>query len=273
MAGLYLTGIGAAQSQTDCLCETFAQIGPVQAWDWVENKSFYAFIAGMAIDADGSPRAYHPENKGLDELSYAGSPGNWWALVTDNGQSDGNPLLQGPQDPYPGYFISTTSLNDRRYPLQDPRRYVNAEKIPYVVLSPSLKRITGTELGDLAYVKNLRNGKACFAIFADVGPEDKLGEGSIYLAEQLGIPANPRRGGQENDVLYLIFPFSGNRQPRPLDEIDSLGKKLMEHTGAHRLVKDCGKTLEKLKPQERRTTQPYNAPNPPVFIFPDNEQP
>ncbi|NJL13533.1 MAG: hypothetical protein HC913_11360 [Microscillaceae bacterium] len=127
-------------------------------------------------------------------------------------------------------------------------------------MPPSLKRTTGTELGDMAYVKNLRNGKACFAIFADVGPEGKLGEGSIYLAEQLGIPANPRRGGQENEVLYLIFPFSGNRQPRPLEEIESLGKKLMEHTNAYRLVKDCGKTLEKLKPHGRQPESPFNAP-------------
>jgi len=39
----------------------------------------------LTIDADGAYRAYHPKNIGLDYLANAGSPGNWWALVTDNG--------------------------------------------------------------------------------------------------------------------------------------------------------------------------------------------
>src|SRR5687768_1960365 len=44
------------------------------------------YEAGMKVDADGSPRAYHPENKGIDDLKYAGYPGNWWAiLVNDRG--------------------------------------------------------------------------------------------------------------------------------------------------------------------------------------------
>src|SRR6478672_2561316 len=41
------------------------------------------YKAKMYIDADGSPRAYGPNNSGLDWTANAGYPGNWWALVCD----------------------------------------------------------------------------------------------------------------------------------------------------------------------------------------------
>jgi hypothetical protein len=33
-------------------------------------------------------------------------PGNWWALVTRNGR----PIVQGADDPAPGFYVSTTTL-------------------------------------------------------------------------------------------------------------------------------------------------------------------
>ncbi len=237
---LFFATIYSTQAQSsNCTREEFAKVANVSVWDWSESKSFYGFVSKMAIDADGSPRAYHPQNKGLDNLAYAGSEGNWWALVTDNGQKDGNPLIQGKGDPYPGYYISTTSLNDRRYALENPRRYVDSEKIPYFVLPPEIIDITGTELGDIAYVYNQKTGKGCFAIFADTGPQNKIGEGSMYLAAQLGIPNDPRSGGQDEGILYLVFPFSGNRQPRSIEEINKIGANLMEKAGAFAFVEAC----------------------------------
>lgn len=237
---ILIYGFSDIKAQTaSCELEEFATIADISIWDWSESKSFYGFISKMAIDADGSPRAYHPEDKGIDDLRYAGSPGNWWALVTDNGDKDGNPILQGADDPYPGYYVSMTSLNDNRYPEDSPRRYVNSEKIPYFVLPPAMLSITGTELGDIAYIYNQKNGKGCFAVFADVGPYDKIGEGSMYLAEQLGISNNPRSGGQESEVVYLVFPFSGNRQPRSIEEINKIGEALMKKAGAYSFVNEC----------------------------------
>jgi hypothetical protein len=232
----YLTELKA---QTLCEKEEFTTIANIPIYDWADSKSFYFFEAKMAIDADGSPRAYHPDNIGLDDLSYAGHEGNWWALATDNDEPNGNPIIQSENDPYPGYYVSMTALGDRRYGNQDPRRYVDAEKIPYFVLPPDLKQITGTELGDFAYIYNTKTQKGCYAIFADIGPDDKLGEGSIYLAKQLGINAHPKTGGQEKGIIYMIFPFSGNRQPRTLEEIESKGKKLMEDAKGFDFLKNC----------------------------------
>ena len=75
-----------------------------------DNSAFF-YESGMMIDADGGYHAYHPDNKsGLDYLGNAGKPGNWWALVTDDGKPSGNPVVQSSSDPAPGFYISTTSL-------------------------------------------------------------------------------------------------------------------------------------------------------------------
>lgn len=189
----------------------------------IDSKNVYLFTSGLMIDADGSPKAYHQDNsKALDYLANAGKPGNWWALVTDNQKSNGNPVVQTANDPAPGYYISTTSLQDKTKRSDDPNRYVNSESIPYIVL-PS-KFATDFKLGDIALVINKKNDKRCFAIFADTGPSDKIGEGSVCLAEQLGVSANPKKGGTNTDILYILFKNSGKKKVLTKDEIDEAGK-------------------------------------------------
>lgn len=156
---------------------------------------YYQFTAGMNIDADGSPHAYHPDSsKGLDYLANAGSPGNWYGLVTDKA---GKPVLQ-PN----GYYISTTSLVDKTKAVTDPTRYVNSETIPYIVL-PAYNRLSVT-LGDFVVCEY--NGKCVGGIYADVGGANVIGEASIAMAKALGINSDPKRGGVENGVKYYVFP-------------------------------------------------------------------
>jgi hypothetical protein len=60
-----------------------------------DDDSAFFYESGLMIDADGAYHAYHPDNRsGLDYLGNAGHPGNWWALVTNNGQPSGSPLVQ-----------------------------------------------------------------------------------------------------------------------------------------------------------------------------------
>jgi len=59
--------------------------------------------------------------------------------------------------------------------------------------------------GDLAVVANRANGRSAYAIFADVGPKSKIGEVSIALTRQLGIPSNLRHDSMAGGVTYLVF--------------------------------------------------------------------
>ena len=98
----------------------------------------FVYRAGMAVDADGAYRAYHPNNRmGLDSIEHAGYPGNWWALATDTGSPTGRPIVQGKSDPAPGFYVSMTSLFDANITDErNPRRFVDAVSIPYIVLPP-----------------------------------------------------------------------------------------------------------------------------------------
>lgn len=194
----------------------------------VDNKNIYWngakmwYISGMTIDADGSPRAYHPQDIGIDYLKYAGGKNSeggwvWWGIAVDK---NGKPFIQTDSDPCPGYYVSTTAYSRIEYPLHDPRRYVDSEKIPYIVIPAHVKRMVPPKfLGCLCKVTNLSNRKQCVAVLADFGPRHHLGEGSIALAKQLGIESNPKTGGtHSNEVLYEIFPGTpakvGNEQFR-----------------------------------------------------------
>ncbi|MEO8354092.1 MAG: hypothetical protein ABI680_20380, partial [Chthoniobacteraceae bacterium] len=91
-----------------------------------EGEDAFFFVAEMSIDADGSPHAYHKDSeKGLDHLANAGRPGNWWALAT---AKNGKPVVQGPNDPAPGFYVSTTALEDSARAQGDPGRYVDSDE-------------------------------------------------------------------------------------------------------------------------------------------------
>jgi len=207
----------------------------IPIWRMPGDTAFF-YEAGMTIDADGAPNAYHPENTGLDDLSNAGSPGNWYGLAKDG---DGEPFVQGPNDPFPGYYVSATALSDRTKPVNDPTRYVDASKIPFMVLPGAMARQIGARPGDFAVVFNQRNGKSSYAIFGDVGPSDRIGEGSVALAENLGIRSDARNGGARRGILFLVFPGSGNGRPRPIEEINSESEKLLQAWGGTSQLVAC----------------------------------
>lgn len=167
--------------------------------------------SGLAVDADGSPRAYHPDSsKGLDYLANAGKPGRWWGLACDD---KGVPYVQGSGDPAPDFFVSTTSLFDPLYLAKDPRRYVNSEAVCYITATSDMIR-QGVRMGDCAVV--LYDGKTVAAVVADKGPHP--GEGSIALCQALGVPSDPRHGGVSAPVVsFAVFPGSAPRPCWPRD--------------------------------------------------------
>lgn len=232
------------------------------------------FQAGLQIDCDGAPNAYHPPTPehpqtgrppGLDALGNAGTPAiyrtptgeqfpwyglgerpqlpvlraaNWYGIATVDGASAGAPAIQGADDPCPGFYISQTALQDTKRKRLDPHRYVDAALVPYIVLpgrmsrgGPSFSTMTGTLLGDLAVV--CYQGQLAGAIFADVGPSDHIGEGSLALARELGMPASPDAGHDEADVAYVVFPGSASRPawPRTAADVRSAALALFQSWG------------------------------------------
>lgn len=162
--------------------------------------------ADMDIDADGSPRA----------------------KVIDPGNGQLETALQ-----YPG--VSGQAKN------------VDAEKVPYFVLpgakpaSQSFFSRMGIKKGDVAAV--IFKNKIEYAIFADVGPATKMGEGSIALAQSLG--HNPFKivSGKPvvkfsipKDVIYIIFPNSKFTPLKPLTVVEKtreIGKLLFKAIGGN----------------------------------------
>lgn len=174
----------------------------------VANRRYIEFTAGMTIDADGSPHAYAPAPlKGLDALINAkDGHGRWVGVATD---MNGRPYIQGKDDPAPGYYVSTTAMENRSLEAKNPLRYVDSEKVAFIALPGRRFTQWGLVLGDFCHVSNLEKPEIppVAAVFADVGPYDHIGEGSIALAKLLGINPDARVGGITKRVVrYRIFP-------------------------------------------------------------------
>jgi hypothetical protein len=194
-------------------------VGAVQVLD---VDGVFAFAAGMAIDVDGAPNAYHPPTlrhpisgrpPGLDDLRNAKSGKGWAGVVVGR---DGKPIVQGPSDPCPGFFVSQTALGDHSRLITDPRRYVDAVAVPYISLPPQFEHFAG--LGDLAVV--LRGSTSCGAIWADIGPSHRIGEASPAVAASLGLyRGNPNDGHEAADVVYALFPGTKSNPPWPRDDV------------------------------------------------------
>lgn len=186
------------------------------------------YEGGLAVDADGSPRAYGPNNMGLDWTADAGSPGDWYGIVVD---SNGSPVIQGQNSSYPGMYVSTTALQDHTKSVNDPARYVDSEKINYVSVASDLVKTYGIKMGDLAAVYYRNTNTLCSAVCADVGPRGKYGEGSVALAGQLGMNTSPRHGGCDDNVVTIIFVNSHSSWPLPDDTVLELVQSLLQQAG------------------------------------------
>ncbi len=215
------------------------------------------FLGRMRVDADGAPRAYHPQQRrGLDRLDNAGHPGDWWAIATDTRDREGDPVcgasgrpvVQGAHDPAPGFYVSTTTMMDPK--VEDCRRqraYVDAGAISYVALPRKLATYDARHhAGSLAMVLNTKNQKRAGAVFADEAPPTGFGEGSIALARRLGLRADPRDGGTEvRDLLYVIFTDT-EKFPRSEKAVEDASAAAFARWGGSERLAACQKTLAKL---------------------------
>jgi hypothetical protein len=215
------------------------------------------FEAGLAIDADGAPNAYAPHGRGLDRLANARHGHRWVGIATDK---HGLPLVQK-KGRYRGYYVSVTSLQESAIRNRgNPAKYTDSTTIPYIALPPEVASRFGIALGDLAVVVNQRSEPpvSVFAIYADTGPRGKVGEGSIALAEALGLPSDPRHDRTEDGLLYVVFPGSGlgPGKLRTLEEINSDAADIYTQWGGQQSLLACSLLRDTSVPVAEKPIQP-----------------
>jgi hypothetical protein len=284
VSALLLLSFGA-QAQATCgqleQLRTFrhVEIGNIKLLrDARSGTNAVLFSSQMAVNTDGAPDAYHPDDAGITHLcnglsvvaggecvwkaqcmadyrlarsrGFRGSPRLcFFAMATDN---DGAPLVQGPEDSKPGYFVSLTALKQPGGAARRPQRQqdqLDSHEIPFVVIPKDWPgAFQGLELGDFAVVVRRSTGQMAFAIVGDSGPRNKLGEGSIAAHRALGndpfqIRLGVRRarlgiGGR--DVAYVLFPRSLKRgQAITRQLIDEEGARLLERFGGMGRLRAC----------------------------------
>ena len=225
---------------------TFATVGSTTIYSITGKNAFY-YSAGMNVTAAGAPNAYNQNDAvALDYLKNAGTTGDWWGLVTNNGQTSGTPIVQTSNEPAPGFYVSTTALTYQGRSATNPRCYINSTAVPYIVLPPSI--LAKAKIGDFAAVINKTTGAVSYAIVGDEGEAGTIGAASINAAAKTGINSSPKTGGTTAaNLAYIVFPNSGNGYGTSLSSISTNGANLLNSFGG-------GAYLLSLISQDKTTT-------------------
>jgi hypothetical protein len=208
---------------------------PAAGRQFIEHgRKAVEIVVKMDVDVDGAPNAYGPHGKKtLDILKHARAPRG----TTDEGKivgymteyNGGPPTVQTRQDPYPGYYVSQTDFADfSNKRMEDPRRYVDATRMNYVVQGTVAEK-AGVEMGDFAIVHSCRTGRTEYAIVADSGNLSGA-EGSLALVRALGYPLKNGIDDSVNkkEIVIRYYPRSNPRKQffKTQAELDAAAKKL-----------------------------------------------
>jgi hypothetical protein len=183
--------------------------------------------------------AYHPDDRGLRTTWLPKGRGALGLDAPGNGINPrtgeivgwlmtgaGVPFIQTDRDPAPGYYLSTTALQDSGYPVTDARRYFDAAGTPGWVLPGHDLHKHGVELGDLAWVEINGIGIWCEAF--DKGNSGHLLEISVDACYRLGVRDCARNGGAPGGAKITILPGSGRllgRKPASPEAIHEAGER------------------------------------------------
>ncbi|WP_412543989.1 glycoside hydrolase family 75 protein [Longispora sp. K20-0274] len=93
----------------------------------------------------------------------------------------------------------------------------------FVIPLPSSRfnyKNNGIKPGSVAAV--IYNNKVVYAVFADEGPSNIIGEASYATAQALGINPDPANGGVDSGVTYIVFP---GQVPSPVETNSAIDSK------------------------------------------------
>lgn len=243
-----LVGLSASNLRADgCDFKPWKSYKNTELFIHNNTQTYFFSTTHMAVDADGAPNAYHPDNIGLDWLGNAGYPNkSWWKDILVVDPNDSTIAYIQKTGEFAGYFVSKTSLKDREKAVTDPNRYVDSRHIPFFIFPGNFYKIKGTGLiGDLGLAINLSTKNQTAFVVADIGPRRAaLGEVSISLAERLGgTNVNPKNasGVPSGEILYIVFPYSSReyKWPMSLEEMSAATDKLLKGIGDLDSILSC----------------------------------
>ncbi|WP_367574832.1 glycoside hydrolase family 75 protein [Streptomyces griseoaurantiacus] len=117
---------------------------------------------------------------------------------------------------------------------------LDAEKVPYIVVPEPSRiwnhRADGIRGGSVAAV--IHGDRLEYAVVGDTGPRDIIGEASYAAAKGLGIRPDPRGGGTDGDVTYVVFPDSAvtslDDHEAAAERGEELARRFLRKAGARR---------------------------------------
>ncbi|GIH13083.1 ricin-type beta-trefoil lectin domain protein [Rugosimonospora africana] len=102
-------------------------------------------------------------------------------------------------------------------------KYFTADVTHYFVIPLPSSRFdyqnAGIKPGNVGAV--IYNGKLVYAVFADLGPSDSIGEASYATARSLGVETDPSIGGTAGPVTFIVFP---GVVPDPVEDNDVIAR-------------------------------------------------
>lgn len=246
LSGFLVMSAGVDAATAACDAAQSSAYRDTKIWTIPNARTYFYATGRMAVDADGAPNAYHPDDRGIDALANAGFPTRGWKSVLVIDPADPRKPFVQTEGEFAGFFIAKTTLQDTRLPVTDVRRYVDSRQVPYIVFPGGFFQTPGTgNFGDLGMALNLETGKESPFIIADAGPRDAdLGEVSIRLAEHLGgSNVNPRNGSgmPRGRFAYVVFPGSRSNPPWRVSDtdLDTRARALLSDIGGWARVRDC----------------------------------
>ncbi len=93
----------------------------------------------------------------------------------------------------------------------------------YVIPLPSSRfsyQKSGIKPGSVAAV--IFKNKMVYAVFADEGPSDIIGEASYATVRDLSVNPDPKNGGTDGPVTYIVFP---GQVPNPVENNGTIDAK------------------------------------------------
>jgi hypothetical protein len=195
LAGLIVaTAFASSSVAADCSREPARNFRGVPVWR--SGPAIGFATSGLAVDADGAPDSYRVDGKGLSrtcdgvsakrngvQLNQYNDKAGWQqacAAAWEKSQRTGDysqvdivgfndncpgPCIQGEGDPFPGQaYITATSMSVPGTPLETQRHYVNASKIPYIVLDHKMADYFHINLDDIAAIYRPKTGALAYGV-------------------------------------------------------------------------------------------------------------